>query len=116
MMKKTWPIPLVLLLMAATTTVQAQLIFTTNADDTITITGYNGAGGVVHIPSTTNGLPVVGIGMGAFSGQDGVTSVTIPGSVTSIGWDAFLNCTSLANATLSNGVTSMSRRSRPASA
>ena len=40
-------------------------------------------------------MPVVGIGTSAFSDCGGLTSVTIPGSVTSIGEGAFENCTGL---------------------
>ena len=101
-MKRTWPVFLALL--AAPVAVQSQLTFVTNADNTIAITGYTGSGGVVSIPSAINGLPVTIIGELAFSDQYGVTSVTIPGSVTTIGPDAFLGCSSLTNATLSNGV------------
>ncbi len=101
-MKRTWP--LLLALLAAPVAVQSQLTFVTNADNTIAITGYTGSGGVVSIPSAINGLPVTIIGELAFSDKYGVTSVTIPGSVTTIGPDAFLGCSSLTNATLSNGV------------
>ncbi len=104
-MKRTWLILLAIL--AAPAAVHAQLTFVTNADNTIAIIGYTGAGGVVNIPSTTNGLPVTIIGEDAFLLQHGVTSVTIPGSVTSIESDAFGGCNSLTNATLSNGVASI---------
>jgi len=68
--------------------------YTTN-DDTVTITGYNGPAGMMNIPATINGLPVVSIGEYAFSGCSGLTSVTIPSSVTSI-WDyAFSGCSGL---------------------
>jgi len=44
----------------------------------------------IVIPAKYNGLPVTAIGGGyAFSGCTGLTSITIPNSVTSIGWDAF---------------------------
>src|SRR5436309_1667453 len=71
--------------------VQAQFDFTTNADNSITITKYTGPGGAVIIPSMTNGLQVTGIGDWAFSYfyVSGITSVTIPDSVTSIGSHAF---------------------------
>ncbi len=38
---------------------------------------------------------------------DGLTSVTIPNSVTSIGDEAFYDCTSLTNVTIPNSVTSI---------
>ncbi len=43
----------------------------------------------------------------AFYGNYGLTSVTIPGSVTSIGGSAFENCTGLTSVTLGEGVTSI---------
>ena len=48
-----------------------------------------------------------GIAASAFSGCDGLTSVTIPDSVTSIGSYAFRNCDGLTSVTIGNGVTSI---------
>jgi hypothetical protein len=79
---------MVLVLLATTTAVQAQYIYTTNPDSTITITGYTGGGCPSIIPDTINGLPVSGIGANAFM-LYGTSSVTIPASVTSIGDYAF---------------------------
>src|SRR5450432_324901 len=74
------------------TLVRAQFSFTTN-NGAITITGYNTAAGLNPvIPAATNGYPVTTIQ--GFS-QSGITSVTIPNSVTNIGNYAFLYCTSL---------------------
>ncbi|MBN2107933.1 MAG: DUF1566 domain-containing protein [Deltaproteobacteria bacterium] len=61
----------------------------------ITIIGYAGPGGAVVIPATIEGIPVVGIGEGAFAYCTGLTSVSIPNSVTSIGGGAFEYCTGL---------------------
>ena len=47
------------------------------------------------------------IGDGAFSGCSGLTSVTIPNSVTSIGGRAFNYCTGLTSVTIGNSVTSI---------
>ena len=43
----------------------------------------------------------------AFSYCSGLTSVTIPNSVTSIGWSAFENCSGLTSVTIPNSVTSI---------
>ena len=63
---------------------QAQFTWTTNADNTITITGYTGPGGDVTIPATITGLPVTIISGYAFNLRTGLGSVTIPVSVTNI--------------------------------
>jgi hypothetical protein len=90
--------------------VQAQFTYTTN-NGTITITKYTGPGGVVIIPTVTNGLPVTGIGDQAFSFTGGggppiiLASVTIPDTVTSIGSKAFYGSTSLTNVTIGTNVT-----------
>jgi hypothetical protein len=73
----------------------------------ITITGYYGSERNVTIPAQINGKPVTGIGDGAFSAYDILTSITIPDSVTSIGKDAFSNCDSLASITIPDSVTSI---------
>src|ERR1035441_7867405 len=91
-------------LLAMPVVVQAQLSYADNGNGTATITGYNGGGAVV-IPGMTNGLTVTSIAYGAFQSST-LTSVTIPGSVTSIGDNAFYFCTSLTSVTISNGVTS----------
>jgi BspA type Leucine rich repeat region (6 copies) len=86
--------------------VQAQFTFTTN-NGAITITGYNTAAGLnVVIPAATNGYPVTSIGVNAFT-SSGITNVTIPNSVTSIGTYAFYQCTSLTSVTIPNSVTSI---------
>src|SRR5271170_1574707 len=68
---------LLLLLLAVPVAAQAQFTFTTN-NGAITITGYTGPGGVVVIPSATNGLPVTSIADLAFDDITNLTSVTIP--------------------------------------
>jgi len=88
-------LPLLLLFWVLPAAVLAQFDFTANTDGSLNIQDYNGSSSVVVIPSTTNGLPVTSIGDGAFSGNDNLTSVTIPDSVTGIGDGAFESCTSL---------------------
>ena len=84
----------------------AQFTFTTN-NGAITITGYNTAAGLnVVIPSMTNGYPVTNIGSGAFE-YCALTSVIILNSVTSIGTNAFYNCTSLTSVIFPSSLTSI---------
>jgi len=61
-----------------------------------------GMGGSYTIPGT-----VASIGSEAFEYCANLTCVTIPGTVKNIGDEAFEYCTGLTNATLSNGVTSI---------
>jgi hypothetical protein len=70
------------------------------------ITGYTGPSGPVDIPSTANGLPVVGIGVNAFAAK-AITAVTIPSSITNIDMLAFYSCSSLTSIVLSNGLISI---------
>ena len=69
------------------------------------VTGYTGAGGMVTIPETINGLLVTTIGQNAFELKTSLTSLAIPNSVTSIGGGAFFGCTGLTNVTIGSGVT-----------
>jgi len=69
-------VPLAVLLLALTATVQAQFNYET-VDGRITITGYTGSGGEVIIPDTIEGLPVTGIRDWAFSFEY-VTDLTDP--------------------------------------
>jgi hypothetical protein len=80
---------------------QAQFLYQSNNDGTITITQYTGPGGDVTIPSMIDGLPVISIGGFANSA---VTSVTIPNGVTTIGRWAFNGCTGLRSVTIPSSV------------
>ncbi|MGD1018033.1 MAG: leucine-rich repeat protein [Verrucomicrobiia bacterium] len=68
--------------------------YTTN-NSAITITGYDCSDADVTIPSLIGTLPVTSIGSNAFHDCTNLTSVTVPSSVTSIGDYAFSDCTSL---------------------
>ena len=71
------------------------------------LTGYYTFGwdGVLDIPSELDGYLVTSIDGSAFYTNSKITSVTIPGSVKSIGELAFGKCTKLTNVKISNGVT-----------
>jgi hypothetical protein len=90
---------------------RAQTFTYTNIEGTLTITGYNGPAGNIVIPSTIDGLPVTRIGDGAFFSLNGVynglTGVSIPDSVTSIGDSAFMQCVGLTNIVIPDSVTDL---------
>jgi len=65
------------------------------ANNQVTITGYQGAGGFITIPTSIGGFPVRAIGNSAFEGNEFISFVTIPSTVTSIGNQAFFGNTSL---------------------
>lgn len=56
--------------------------------------------GVLEIPGTVGGNPVTHIADQAFADCTGLTEITIPDSVISIGTDAFLNCSALTKFTV----------------
>ena len=63
--------------------------------------------GTISIPATLGGYTVTSIGRDAFIDCSLLTSVVIPDSVTSIGGGAFWNCSSLTAIDISDGVTSI---------
>jgi hypothetical protein len=60
-----------------------------------TITGYTGSAGLITIPATIDGHPVIRIGNRAFQQKVNLISVNIPNSVTNIGLGAFWGCSNL---------------------
>jgi len=79
----------------ATTQTEGDFRYEDNGDNTVTITGYTGAGGHVDIPDKLGGMSVTVIGAETFAietaafYQKGLTSVAIPNSVKVIGNNAF---------------------------
>ena len=66
--------------------------YTKNDDGTVTISGYNGSDAELEIPGSIDGYTVTAIGDRAFE-VNYANSVIIPGSVKSIGYQAFYNST-----------------------
>ena len=60
--------------------------------------------GAIVVPEMIDGAKVVAIGDYAFSGCSGVTSITLPNTITNIGAYAFSECPSLKNVLLPEGL------------
>jgi hypothetical protein len=84
---------------------------TTGSPYTAAVTVSTGVSGAITIPATIydgmNTYQVTSIGINAFYGCTGLTSVTIPSSVTSIGDNAFYGCTGLTSVTIPSSVTNI---------
>jgi uncharacterized repeat protein (TIGR02543 family) len=77
----------------------AEFEYSVNTDGTsVTITGYRGIDVDIVIPAQIGGKYVTAIGDNAFSGNTGITGVSIPASVSGIGNNAFNGCGSLVSA------------------
>ena len=74
------------------------------SNDELCMYAFSGSSGLTSltIPSS-----VTSIGWSAFSGCSGLTSLTIPSSVTSIGYYAFSGCSGLTSLTIPSSVTSI---------
>ena len=73
---------------------------------TATLTSYIGDATEVTVPAEIDGYAVTALGDSLFKNTD-VTSVTLPASVTSIGWFAFYGCGALQSVTLGEAVTTI---------
>lgn len=65
--------------------------------------------GAISIPASLGGYPVAEIGEYAFSNCDGLTSVMIPDSVTSIEWYAFDDCDGIKSMAIPASVSSIEK-------
>ena len=76
-----------------------EFTFTSLSNNRWEVTKYIGTRSTVVIPSEYEGGAVTSIGSAAFEGYTDLTFVTIPDSVTSIGYGAFLFCIGLTSVT-----------------
>ena len=68
------------------------------------ITKYNGSASVLDLKTIFAGQNIVRIGASAFAEHDTITEVILPDTVTSIGMDAFRDCSSLEKITFSSSL------------
>lgn len=73
---------------------------------TATLTSYTGSATEVIIPAEVDGYAVTALGDSLFK-DSAVTSVTLPASVTSIGWFAFYGCASLQTVSMGQAVSTI---------
>ena len=83
--------------------------YTENADGTITLNEYSGnVAAEFNIPSELGGMSVTGIDGQLFKDPEqynALKEVTVPGSIKTIGYRAFMQCAELSKVTLPEGVT-----------
>ena len=75
------------------------LKFTKRSDGTYMLSDYTGSASEVIIPSAYNGIAVTSIGAEAFYNCTNLTSITIPSSVVQVGDGAFASCGGLKTVT-----------------
>lgn len=97
------------------TNAQQSAIVQAASEDDLIITAYSdsatvkkcNSGGDIVIPDTYNGVPVTSIVEGAFKDCIGITSVTIPESVTQIPAECFYGCSKLKSVNIPSSATSI---------
>lgn len=90
-MKKLSTVAALLILISS---VDAQIVYSTNADGTLLVTGYDGSGAVA-IPDEHDGRTVTGIADQSLRSWMALTTISIPRTVTYIGTQALTDCSSL---------------------
>ncbi len=90
------------------TSVTPGIIYGVSEDGTYAeVLGYEGTAAKIRIAKEYNGLPVKNIQDYAFAGNQIITSVAIPDSLTRIGDSAFLRCSSLISVVIPDSVTTV---------
>lgn len=84
---------------------QSIFTYSTNADNTLTITGC-GWTGPITLPAQIGGLSITAIGDSAFF-NNSAPSITMPAGITSIGDLAFYGASNLTGVTIPSGVTNI---------
>ena len=84
-----------------------ELIYETDEEGNLYVSGYRGKPVDVVIPAEVDGKSVTGIGYYAFEYCESIESITIPNSITEIGWKAFMGCASLKSVTIPASVLSI---------
>lgn len=91
-------------------------IYSVSGNKITGLTDYGKSLTVLNIPSVIDGNGVTSIGVDAFSGCTGLTSITIPDSVTSIGSSAFRGCKGLTSISGSaTNVSTVAKQAKPTS-
>lgn len=81
------------------------IVYSLFDDNLVEIIDYIGNDQNVTIPSYIDGMEIVKISGCAFQDNEKITSISIPGTVKEIEYQAFHNCKNLKNINIQNGVT-----------
>lgn len=87
----------------------ADFEYSLNPDDSIRILRYLGKDKKIVVPSEIEGKTVSIIGESAFAGQNKISKITLPKSITSIESKAFEGCSSLTTINLHQAVKSIAK-------
>lgn len=75
-------------------------------DNTVEISAYSGSETSINIPEKINNMYVTSVGTAAFYNSK-TTQITLPDTVTTIGWWAFYGCKLLENVQFGNSITTI---------